>query len=130
MKKIIIEEDGKRVEHTVKGLVNVYTPGGAGHVAFRGIATEEPVKSEVVWQNECCLVFSSRAGEQAGEMGLDYPDSGRSVHVCIDEYRGSELVDKLRGVPVRITIEVVQRVTSNGKLPLPENGGHLRLLQA
>ena len=69
----------------------------------------ESQKSAVVWQNECKLVFSTMEDleERHAEMGLCYPDEAREVQVCIKENGDQKLMSRLRGMPVRITIEVV-----------------------
>lgn len=73
----------------------------------------EMIRSEVVWQNECQLVFEDDGlGTVIGEMGLHYPTGDghtlQEVNVTVRETGPrSELMDKLRGKSVRITIEVV-----------------------
>ena len=71
--------------------------------------TKEVPEPEVVWENECQLVFSARPGEEWGEMGLCYPNENpvREVQVRVRETGGKTVLDQLRGVPVRITIERV-----------------------
>jgi hypothetical protein len=65
---------------------------------------------EIVWQNECCLVFRQDHGN-IGEMGLCYTDEEtgvfNEVQVSIRETGTGNLMKKLRGQSVRITIETV-----------------------
>lgn len=69
-------------------------------------------KPELVWQNECRLVFSSTeifGGGQVGQMGLCHP-SGEEIQIDIyshDKLGKHEIFEKLKDVPVRITIERV-----------------------
>lgn len=73
----------------------------------------EMIQSEVVWQNKCGLVFRyDGLGAVIGEMGLCHPTGDghtlQDVQVTVREAGPrSELMDKLRGNPVRITIEVM-----------------------
>jgi len=83
-------------------------------VSYPGVYVEElplPPQSEVVWENECQLVFHDSHGPSA-EMGLCYqcddPEIGdREVQVHITETGKPVLFPKIKGVPVRITISRV-----------------------
>ena len=69
-------------------------------------------EAKVVWQNECRLVFRREGDEEIGEMGLcDRLAEGRhhEVQVSVRETGDppQRTLDRLRDVPVRITIERV-----------------------
>lgn len=68
------------------------------------------LKPEIVWQNECCLVFC-QDHETVGEMGLCYTDKETGefseVQVSIRETGIGKLMKKLRGQSVRVTIEII-----------------------
>lgn len=120
-KKLILEENGEREEFL--GFSTTYVavlPRADGHRACwskpqnhyieAGGTYTDRLKSTVVWQNECQLVFGGGAHEVEFEMGLDYPEDKRSVRVKIVEIEGDDgfkLMDEIRACPVRITIERV-----------------------
>ena len=127
MNKLIAEMEGKRTEFSMEHLsveqsrpVLSRTPEkvkvGDAYVKAGG-KIEAVSFSEVVWQNECCLVFEDDGlGTVIGEMGLCYAPEvakvgdpcNREVQVRITEIGPKdELMEKLRGKSVRITIEVV-----------------------
>jgi hypothetical protein len=65
--------------------------------------------NKLVWRNECRLVFWEEDEDHLiGEMGLCYDDSEVQVRISSYDITGKhEVLSKLEGVPVRITIEVI-----------------------
>lgn len=67
-------------------------------------------KPELVWQNECRLVFSGKTARcEIGQMGLCH-SSGEEIQIDVyshDDSGQHEIFNKLKDVPVRITIERV-----------------------
>lgn len=74
--------------------------------------SKSAVVPELVWQNECQLVFDDVFDDRykVGEMGLCCPKEDVEIQVKITSWDRSakhEVFSKLEGVPVRITIERV-----------------------
>lgn len=127
MSKIIIEKGGQRMDFLVHDLKVLQT----GRLREWELSMEDPpksipvpekirvdavidesIQSDVVWQNECCLVFGGESsvdgkhGSSFGEMGLCYEGSEVQIRILEHGFK-DKLISKLKDVPVRITIETV-----------------------
>ena len=117
-------EEGRRLELEVasmrvsqsRDITPVYRPGelevsefkaGTPRAVIEGDEVRHQSTSQVVWQNECGLVWHDAHGP-SGEMGLCYPEDDREVQVHIIENGPAFLLPKLKGKSVRVTIEVVE----------------------